>query len=141
MPNLQDLDLTLRWGKKSLANALQGELVKQRIALPTVKKLQYDISDSKPDPSISVSFIPSVFAGLQALHLHLKPIASLTSVPGLWTVAHTLELRTLSLHNRLWTFKNIEEIHELFPDVTSLLIGGEVGSGFISVMLAFHSLV
>ncbi|KAF4918975.1 hypothetical protein CGCVW01_v008340 [Colletotrichum viniferum] len=135
MPNLQDLDLTLRWGMKSLATAVQDELMKQRIAIPTAKRFKYDISDSKPDPSILVSFIPSVFAELRALHLHLKPIASLKSVPGLSTIAPRLELRTLSLHNRFWTFRNIEEIYELFPNITSLIIGGEVGSGLISELI------
>ncbi|KAI8262004.1 hypothetical protein K4K58_000907 [Colletotrichum sp. SAR11_239] len=125
MPNLKDLSLSLQSGEKSLATAVQDELVKQCITIRTVKRFNYDMSFSNPDPSPSVSFIASVFVGLRALHLDLRAVTSLKTMAGLSTIARRLKLRKLSLHNYLWTSQAIKDIYKLFPKITSLIIGGE----------------
>ncbi|KAF4847932.1 hypothetical protein CGCSCA4_v005151 [Colletotrichum siamense] len=135
MPNLKDLSLSLQSGEKSLATAVQDELVKQCITIRTVKRFNYDISFSNPDPSPSVSFIASIFMGLRALHLDLRAVTSLKTVAGLSTIARRLKLRKLSLHNYLWTSQAIKDIHKLFPKITSLIVGGEVFDVAISELV------
>ncbi|KAF4808773.1 hypothetical protein CGCSCA5_v011978 [Colletotrichum siamense] len=125
MTNLKDLSLALQSGETSLATAVEDELVKQGITIRTVKRFNYDISLSNPDPSPSVSFIASVFMGLRALHLDLRAVTSLKTVPGLSTIACRLKLRKLSLHNDLWTSQAMKDIYKLFPKITSLIVGGE----------------
>ncbi|EQB44765.1 hypothetical protein CGLO_16450 [Colletotrichum gloeosporioides Cg-14] len=132
MPNLKDLNLTLRYGTESLATAVHDELLKQRIIIPAVKNFKYNMPDSMWDPSLSVSFIPAVFTGLCALHLDLGMIATPEEVPGLSTTAPSLKLHTLSLHSEMWFSKTFDQIHELFPNITKLIIGGEVGDVMIS---------
>ncbi|KAH0438535.1 F-box domain-containing protein [Colletotrichum camelliae] len=132
MPNLRDLNLALQYRKDSLATAVQDELLKQRIAISAVKKFKYNMSDSMGDPLISVSFIPAVFTGLCALHLDLGMTATPNEVPGLSTIAPSLKLHTLSLHSEFWFSESFDQIHKLFPNITKLIIGGEVGDVMIS---------
>ncbi|KAI8236336.1 hypothetical protein K4K55_003914 [Colletotrichum sp. SAR 10_96] len=94
MSNLQDLDLYFEDGYQSLMVAVQYELLKQRITIPGVTRFKHFAETT-------AHFIPTVFTGLNALHLSVVMDNSPKTIPGLSTIASKLNLHTLSLCNSL----------------------------------------
>ncbi|KAF3799775.1 hypothetical protein GCG54_00001022 [Colletotrichum gloeosporioides] len=119
MSNLQGLDLYFEDGYQSLMVAVQYELLKQRITVPGVTRFRHFAETT-------AHFIPTVFTGLNALHLSIVMDNSPKTIPGLSTIASKLNLHTLSLCNSGWQAKDFDEIYDLFPGVTKLIIGGEI---------------
>ncbi|KAL3296879.1 F-box domain-containing protein [Colletotrichum asianum] len=119
MSNLRDLDLYFADGYQSLMVAVQYELLKQRITVPSVTKFKHFAEST-------AHFIPTVFTGLNALHLTIRMGKSPKTIPGLSTIASKLNLHTLSLCKFGWQGKDFDEIHDLFPGVTKVIIGGEI---------------
>ncbi|KAH0438534.1 hypothetical protein CcaCcLH18_03241 [Colletotrichum camelliae] len=119
MSNLQDLDLYFEDGYQSLMVAVQYELLKQRITVPSVTKFNHFAEST-------AHFIPTVFTGLNALHLTVMMDNSPKTIPGLSIIASKLTLHTLSLRKFGWQAKDFDEIYDLFPGVTKLVIGGEI---------------
>ncbi|KAF4808838.1 hypothetical protein CGCSCA5_v011979 [Colletotrichum siamense] len=119
MSDLQDLDLYFEDGDQSLMVAVQYELLKQRITVPTVTKFEHFAEST-------THFIPTVFTGLNALHLTVMLGKSPKTVPGLSSTASKLNLHTISLTKSSWEAEDFDEIYDLFPGVTNLLIGGEI---------------
>ncbi|KAF4878549.1 hypothetical protein CGCSCA1_v002481 [Colletotrichum siamense] len=119
MSNLQDLDLYFAEGYQSLMVAVQYELLKQRITVPSVTRFKHFAQST-------AHFIPTVFTGLHALHLTVMMGKSPKTIPGLSTIASELKLHTLSLKKFGWEAEDFDEIYDLFPGVTKLIIGGEI---------------
>ncbi|KAJ3963126.1 hypothetical protein N0V92_000108 [Colletotrichum tropicale] len=119
MSNLQGLDLYFEDGYQSLMVAIQYELLKQCITVPGVTRFKHFAETT-------THFIPMVFTGLNALHLSVVMDNSPKTIPGLSTIASKLNLHTLSLSNSGWQAKDFDEIYDLFPGVTKLIIGGEI---------------
>ncbi|KAK1856734.1 hypothetical protein CCHR01_00704 [Colletotrichum chrysophilum] len=129
MSNLQDLDLYFADGYQSLmVVAVQYELLKQRITVPSVTKFDHFAEST-------THFIPTVFTGLNALHLTVTMGKSPKTIPGLSTIASKLNLHTLSLCKFGWQAKDFDEIYDLFPGVTKLIIGGQIQKFKFSTVL------
>ncbi|KAI8157834.1 hypothetical protein K4K49_001943 [Colletotrichum sp. SAR 10_70] len=129
MSNLQDLDLYFEDGYQSLMVAVQYELLKQRITIPGVTRFRHFAETT-------AHFIPTVFTGLNALHLSVVMENSPKTIPGLSTIASKLNLHTLSLCKDGWQAKDFDEIYDLFPGVTKLIIGGEIQKFKLSTVFA-----
>ncbi|KAF5492477.1 hypothetical protein CGCS363_v010411 [Colletotrichum siamense] len=112
MSNLQDLDLYFADGYQSLMVAVQYELLKQRITVPSVTKFDHFAEST-------THFIPT----------------SPKTIPGLSTIASKLNLHTLSLCKFGWQAKDFDEIYDLFPGVTKLIIGGQIQKFKFSTVL------
>ncbi|KAF4422318.1 hypothetical protein CGGC5_v012934 [Colletotrichum fructicola Nara gc5] len=88
----------------------------QRITVPSVTKFDHFAEST-------THFIPTVFTGLNALHLTVTMGKSPKTIPGLSTIASKLNLHTLSLCKFGWQAKDFDEIYDLFPGVTKLILG------------------
>ncbi|KAF4890425.1 hypothetical protein K4K60_009413 [Colletotrichum sp. SAR11_57] len=90
--------------------------IQQRITVPSVTKFDHFAEST-------THFIPTVFTGLNALHLTVTMGKSPKTIPGLSTIASKLNLHTLSLCKFGWQAKDFDEIYDLFPGVTKLILG------------------
>ncbi|KAI8262234.1 hypothetical protein K4K56_005918 [Colletotrichum sp. SAR 10_98] len=126
MPCLNDLCLNLLHDR-TFGPALEAQLLKKRVVLPAVKQFHYGFNVS--EEIAAVNFIPKVFPQLDALHLNIGDQLhdfSLSDVLGLSKVTKSLNLKTVSLQKARWEFEHVSEIYDFFPDVTRLILNGEV---------------
>ncbi|KAF4918947.1 hypothetical protein CGCVW01_v008339 [Colletotrichum viniferum] len=122
MPRLNDLCLNLLHDR-DFSRCLGVELLRQHVVLPVVKKIQYGFDLCWMTPG--VLFMPKAFPELDALHLDVGYQSPLLSLKELFCLS-SLNLRTISLRKARWEFEHVSEIHDFFPDVTKLILGGNI---------------
>ncbi|KAF4808765.1 hypothetical protein CGCSCA5_v011977 [Colletotrichum siamense] len=141
MPNINDLCLGMPDDTR-FGTSLIRQLLEQRIVLPAVKKLQYNSSFCTCS---FVKFLPDVFPGLDAIYLNLGHDDALDDVFGMSKVPSSLKLKTISLRKASWEFEHVSEIHDFFPDVTKLILSGNIDhelmiSEFVPIFEPFRQL-
>ncbi|KAJ5008029.1 Cytochrome P450 monooxygenase BOA4 [Colletotrichum sp. SAR 10_99] len=117
MLNLEELSLRLCYGNKTLSGPLRKELLNKNIVLASIRILTFGNTST-------MNFVPSTFINLRVLSVTVK--TSPKKTPGLQGASTKLQLEVLELKQDNWTTEDVEEIFELFPQVSKLLIDGEL---------------
>lgn len=117
MINLEELSLRLCYGNKTLSGPLRKELLNKNIVLASIRILTFGNTST-------MNFVPSTFINLRVLSVTVKTSPKKTS--GLQGASTKLQLEVLELKQDNWTTEDVEEIFELFPQVSKLLVDGEL---------------
>ncbi|KAF4847933.1 hypothetical protein CGCSCA4_v005150 [Colletotrichum siamense] len=119
MPRLNDLCLNLLHDPE-FGHRLGIELFRQHVVLPVVKKLQYGFDLCRMTPGMQ-----KVFPELDALHLNVGHQPHYVSLDDLFGLS-SLKPKTISLRKARWEFEHVSEIHDFFPDVSKLILSGNI---------------
>ncbi|KAJ3963127.1 hypothetical protein N0V92_000109 [Colletotrichum tropicale] len=85
-----------------------------------VKKLQYGFDLCKMTPGMQ-----KAFPELDALHLNVGHQPHYVSLDDLFGLS-SLKPKTISLRKARWEFEHVSEIHDFFPDVSKLILSGNI---------------
>lgn len=122
MPRLNDLCLNLLHDRE-FGHRLGTELLRQHLVLPVVKKIQYGFDLCRMTPGVTL--MQKAFPELDALHLNVGHQSHDVSLDELFCLS-SLNLKTISLRKPRWEFEHVSEIHDFFPDVTKLILSGNI---------------
>ncbi|KAI8274013.1 hypothetical protein K4K60_010141 [Colletotrichum sp. SAR11_57] len=114
----------LRYGNKTPSGPLRKELLDKNIVLASIRILTFGNTST-------MNFVPSTFINLRVLSVTVK--TSPKKTPGLQAASTKLQLEVLELKQDNWTTEDVEEIFELFPQVSKLLVDGELKNTRVSV--------
>ncbi|KAF5492222.1 Cytochrome P450 monooxygenase BOA4 [Colletotrichum siamense] len=126
MINLEELSLRLCYGNKTLSGPLRKELLNKNIVLASIRILTFGNTST-------MNFVPSTFINLRVLSVTVKTSPKKTS--GLQGASTKLQLEVLELKQDNWTTEDVEEIFELFPQVSKLLVDGELKNTRVSTLI------
>ncbi|KAF4895163.1 Cytochrome P450 monooxygenase ATR2 [Colletotrichum viniferum] len=126
MITLEELSLRLRYGNKTLSGPLRKELLDKNIVLASIRILTFGNTST-------MNFVPSTFINLRVLSVTVK--TSPKKTPGLQAASTKLQLEVLELKQDNWTTEDVEEIFELFPQVSKLLVDGELKNTRVSALI------
>ncbi|KAJ3952490.1 hypothetical protein N0V92_011070 [Colletotrichum tropicale] len=126
MINLEELSLRLRYGNKTLSGPLRKELLDKNIVLASIRILTFGNTST-------MNFVPSTFINLRVLSVTVKTSPKKTL--GLQAASTKLQLEVLELKQDNWTTEDVEEIFELFPQVSKLLVDGELKNTRVSMLI------
>ncbi|KAJ0267438.1 hypothetical protein Brms1b_013641 [Colletotrichum noveboracense] len=109
-----------------LYQALRKELLDKNIVLASIRILTFGNTST-------MNFVPSTFINLRVLSVTVK--TSPKKTPGLQAASTKLQLEVLELKQDNWTTEDVEEIFELFPQVSKLLVDGELKNTKVSALI------
>uniref|UniRef100_L2GJ51 F-box domain-containing protein n=2 Tax=Colletotrichum fructicola (strain Nara gc5) TaxID=1213859 RepID=L2GJ51_COLFN len=116
----------LRYGNKTPSGPLRKELLDKNIVLASIRILTFGNTST-------MNFVPSTFINLRVLSVTVK--TSPKKTPGLQAASTKLQLEVLELKQDNWTTEDVEEIFELFPQVSKLLVDGELKNTRVSALI------